>query len=29
LPSTGLYLQRHKVENMVGKLKDRRRIHTR
>jgi transposase len=24
-----LYRQRHKVENMFGKLKDRRRIHTR
>jgi transposase len=27
--NTALYRQRHKVENMVGKLKDRRRIHTR
>ena len=26
---TDLYKQRHKVENMFGKLKDRRRIHTR
>ena len=27
--NTALYRQRHKVENMVGKLKDWRRIHTR
>ena len=26
---TGLYLQRHRIENMFGKLKDWRRIHTR